>query len=403
MKPKRAGGKRALRNRAERILADKASPASPAAPEELLHELEVHQVELELQVEELRRAEAEIEKMRDRYLSLYDGAPVGYVTLNGYGLITQVNRTAEKILGTARPLLRARRFSSFLDHGSRSTFLSVIADARSSGARRTIDAQLAGANRAPTWVKLDCLAEPGTEELRVTLVDITARRAAERELRQLAEGLLKLQEKERETVSEVLHDDAGQQLTYLTIILDQARESGSGLDHQQIDQLSDVARKILQTIRSLSASLSPAELSRVGLTGAVNGMITEFSARTKIPVRFSATGEFPGLPFEVALAAYRIVQEALTNAARHAQPASVTVSLQGSATQLHVQVQDDGKGFATEDSPMSLGLLSMKERARAAGGRVLIESSTGKGTRISFEYAREWKASKNAPQSSGSR
>ena len=138
MKPKRAGGKRALRNRAERILADKASPASPAAPEELLHELEVHQVELELQVEELRRAEAEIEKMRDRYLSLYDGAPVGYVTLNGYGLITQVNRTAEKILGTARPLLRARRFSSFLDHGSRSTFLSVIADARSSGTRRTI-------------------------------------------------------------------------------------------------------------------------------------------------------------------------------------------------------------------------------------------------------------------------
>ena len=105
-------------------------------------------------------------------------------------------------------------------------------------------------------------------------------------------------------------------------------------------------------IRTLSASLSPAELSRIGLPGAVQGMIAEFTARTRVPVSFAASGVYDTYSFEVSLAAYRIVQEALTNAARHAQPQSVSVTMRSDAGLLNVQVHDDGKGFSVDDSPV---------------------------------------------------
>ena len=389
MRPKRVGSARALRARAERVLTDRSAAPSEATVDEALHELRVHQVELELQIEELRRAEDELQKLRDRYMSLYEDAPVGYVTLDRYNLITQANSAASKILGMSKTSLATRRFSSFMDDSSRSTFFRVTAEARDSGTKLTFDARLSRASRPRTWVKLDCSAASATGELRITLVDITERRNAEKELRTLAAGLIELQEKERKAVAEALHDDAGQQLTYLTILLDQARQSHVAPDARTLDQLSEVARKILQMIRTLSASLSPAELSRIGLPGAVQGMIAEFTARTRVPVSFAASGVYDTYSFEVSLAAYRIVQEALTNAARHAQPRSVSVTMRSEAGLLNVQVHDDGKGFSVDDSPLSLGLLSMRERARTAGGKIEIASSPGKGTRVTFVLTKE--------------
>jgi signal transduction histidine kinase len=249
----------------------------------------------------------------------------------------------------------------------------------------TLNRDASGAER---WMKVDCLVEKETGELRLTLVDITERRKVEKELRQLAEGLIQLQEKERRTVAEALHGDAGQQLTYLAIILDQARESGAGLDHQKVDALSDVTRGILQRIRTLSASLSPAELSRVSLAEAVKSMIAEFTARTGIPVSFMTAGRVSNLGFDLSLAAYRIVQEALTNAARHAQAANIEVSLESTAGRLVVVVADNGKGFSIKGARASLGLPSMRERARSVGGNLVINSSPGKGTRVTFEHTR---------------
>lgn len=397
MKQKASAKKKELRSQAEAILKKRKRPAQGETHRDVLHELRVHQVELEMQVDELRRTEAALEKMKHRYMSLYDDAPVGYVTLDGFNLITQANHMAERILGAPRMALRTRRFSSFLEEASRSTFTTVSNDARHRDARQAFDAQLPSADGFERWVKVDCAAEPGAGELRLTLVDITERRIAERELRQLADGLIQLQEKERRIVAEALHDDAGQQLTYLALILDQARESKDGLDHQKVDQLSDVAREILQRIRRLSASLSPAELTRVGLVGAVKSMLAEFTQRTSIPVTFSTVGSLESLSFEPSLAVYRIIQEALTNAARHAQPASIAVTIQRTTRRLRAEIRDDGKGFNARRSTMSLGLLSMRERARAVGGRLVVESSPGNGTRVTFERSREGTGRHSSP------
>jgi signal transduction histidine kinase len=361
-------------------------PAASAAPAEILQELQIHQVELELRVEELRRTELELQAIRDRYLSLYEEAPVGYVTLDPSNLITQSNRAAARILGVPKSSLAARRFTASLDVASRTTFHAVAAEVRRSSEPRSFDALLPLSGGKPAWVELTLAVEPVSTELRLTLVDVTQQRTAERQMRELAEKLISLQEKERSSVASTLHDDTGQQLTYLCILLERARENTEPAGAAWIDEALAVARKVLVGIRRLSTSLSPAEIGRAGLLRAVQSMVSEFSGRTRIPVSFDPSGSFDGLPVDLSLAAYRIVQEALTNAARHGEPRHVEVSVHcGKAPRLRVEVRDDGRGFDAANVQMSLGLLSMRERARTAGGTLVLLSSPGHGTRIVFE------------------
>ncbi len=383
MKPRRPRAPADLRARAEKLVAHRKLH-HPGTYDEVLHELHVHEVELEMQIDELRGTETMLQRLWDRYQSLYDEAPVGYVTLDRSNLITQANRAAVRILRQSKSSLLTKRFSALLKTASQGVFYTVSADVRSKGSSRTFDAELDGIG-ATTWLQLDLASQPHTGELRVTLIDVTAERVAERKLRDLAQQLITLQEKERSAVASVLHDDAGQQLTYLGLLLDQARGSAEPLDAAHIDELSGITRKILEGIRKLSASLAPAEIGRVGLPGAVRAMIEEFSARTRIPVSFSETGGFEWISPEVALTAYRIVQEALTNAARHAQPQKVRVTLRAEEHRLTIQVHDDGAGFDPKSGASSTGILTMQERARAAGGRLDIQSAPGKGARVTFE------------------
>jgi PAS domain S-box-containing protein len=394
VKPRRRVSKSPLRVRAERILAARPLPPPRTTKEEAVQELQIQQVELELQVEELRRTELELQVLRGRYKSLYDEAPVGYLTLDENNLVTQANRAAAAMLGSPGVRMVGRRFSGFLDATSRSTFYAVIADVRKDGGPRLFDVRLppgakVDGGRRPVWVQLTLVVERLSGELRITLVDVTGQRTAEKELRELADGLITLQERERSAIAEALHDDAGQQLTYLCMLLDRARESGAALDGAGIEEASGVARKVLQRIRVLSASLTPAELSRVGLPGALQSMIQEYTARTRIPVTFTPAGDFGRLSLEVSLSAYRIVQEALTNTARYAEAGTVRVNVLAGDSRLRVEIADDGKGFDPKNTVTSLGLLGMRERARTAHGHLDISSSPGKGTRIVFEMPGE--------------
>ncbi len=391
MKPKRGPGRKVtLRAEAERIVSAhkaKKRAAVEMPVEEILHELQVHEVELDLQIEELQRAEMELEILRDRYLALYEEAPLGYVTLDKYNLVTQANVAAAAILGHSKSSLVGRRFSSFFDRTSLAMLYEMVAEARRSGERITFDAPVARQDSTAAWVTLDLLVATDTGELRIALVDVTDRRNVENELREIADHLITVQERERSSIATALHDEAGQQLTYLCILLDHARDSGKPLTSSELDEMSRIARGVLREVRALSASLSPAELSRIGLVTAVESMIAEFSERTRIPVTYAPAGAFDGLSAETALAIYRIVQEALTNAARHASSKSVNVSLGGDAASLRVEVVDDGVGFNARKRPSSIGMLSMHERARAVGGKLTVSSSTGKGTRVVLEIS----------------
>ncbi len=165
-----------LRDVAEARLAVTPAPEIQP-PEAQLHELQVHQIELEMQNESLRQAQVELEASRDRYVDLYDFAPVGYLTLSRDGLIEQLNLTAATLLGEERQRLRGRRFERYIAVESRESWRRLFTGARD------CDLTLLRGD-APFHARLECRYLDGErQQLRVALTDISARRQAEEELR----------------------------------------------------------------------------------------------------------------------------------------------------------------------------------------------------------------------------
>ncbi len=218
-------------------------------------------------------------------------------------------------------------------------------------------------------------------------------------LRELTQRLVTAQEDERLRISRELHDEAGQALTSLKISLDLLR---SGLPAEQeglrarLADVAGLADETMETLRTLAHDLRPPGLDAFGLNVALEGLCYDFSARTALPVRYHGL-ELPELPTAVALSMYRLVQEALTNTAKHAEATQVEVNVTRSDGQLELLVADNGKGFPAEtDAPRQrggIGLVSMRERAELLGGTLDIETSPGQGTlliaRIPLERAED--------------
>jgi diguanylate cyclase (GGDEF)-like protein/PAS domain S-box-containing protein len=179
-------GQHPFRSAAEARLARSASPETPAcSTEKLLHELRVHQIELELQNEELRQAQLALEVSRDRYVDLYDFAPVGYLTLSRAGMVTEANLAAATLLGTERKHLLGRRFGSFVVAGSDDHWYHHLATALRHSRATRCELLLKCGQDAHFHAQLDCLPirNDSDSSLRVSLSNISERKLAEEELR----------------------------------------------------------------------------------------------------------------------------------------------------------------------------------------------------------------------------
>jgi PAS domain S-box-containing protein len=181
-----------LRSRAEELLRQRSEEAHPSSPGgdllELIHELKVHQAELEIQNEELKRSQEELAELHRKYEDLFELAPCGYVTLNAKGIITRANLTAARLLGTEKQILSYSVFSRFIaDHG-RSAFQKALKQAVQTGEKQTLELPLNRRNDAPTWVLAEIhvdFDESGqADQRRVTLADITERKWTEEMLRE---------------------------------------------------------------------------------------------------------------------------------------------------------------------------------------------------------------------------
>jgi signal transduction histidine kinase len=191
------------------------------------------------------------------------------------------------------------------------------------------------------------------------------------QLEQLTRLLLEAQENERRRIARELHDEAGQVLTALKIELDlEGRGAASAM----------VARA-LEQVRDLGNLLRPSVLDDLGLAPALRGLVEDFSRRTRIPATLEGAETLPPLEAETEVVIYRIVQEALTNVARHAGARSARVSLANGAGGVRVQVADDGRGLSGPPE-FHLGLLGMRERVTAIGGRLEIQGRPGEGVTI---------------------
>ncbi len=215
--------------------------------------------------------------------------------------------------------------------------------------------------------------------------EVSVRKDAEEELRALSRRLFRAQEEERRSIAIELHDQIGQMVTGLLYVLEGAERLEPEQGAHRIRTSREIATELVSQVRNLSRTLRPSGLEEMGLVRALQSHCKQFTEQTGIAVDLAHEDVPETLGADLSIAAFRIVQEALTNAARHAGAAVVTVRLTGMAGRLDILVEDPGKGFDLAAVQRSTGLSGMRERAALLGGRFVIDSVPGRGTRVVAE------------------
>jgi PAS domain S-box-containing protein len=222
--------------------------------------------------------------------------------------------------------------------------------------------------------------------------DITERKQAEKDLEEanrqlkiLSRRRVKVQEEERRHLARELHDEIGQALTAAKINLQAAMKELDGAKSKRIDETAAILERLLGQVRQISLDLRPPMLDDLGLVPALRSLLDQQGRRASVAVRLSAKKMPEKLDPEIQTTCFRIAQEAITNAVRHANATQIDIDLDYENGNLRMQVRDDGRGFDAE-SPQpqtaGLGLIGIKERAALVGGRAKIISSPKKGTTI---------------------
>jgi PAS domain S-box-containing protein len=204
------------------------------------------------------------------------------------------------------------------------------------------------------------------------------------DLRALSSRLMAAQEEERRRVARELHDDLGQHTAIAEFELQAlaSRLSPSHPEHQLVESVRRRVSDLSSTLRHVAHCLHPASVEQLGLTAALRALADEYRQQGA-EVYFVAPTDIPAPPLPTATALYRIAQEALRNAVKHAEGAPVRILLKQAGEELHLKVEDAGPGFELNQvRGKGLGLLSMQERAYAARGTVLFRTAPGDGTLV---------------------
>jgi PAS domain S-box-containing protein len=396
----------ALRRRSEAALQGQPvdlADLSAADIQALIHNLQVHQIELELQNEELRRAQLELQAARDRYADLYNLAPIGYFTLDVNGAIVEANLTGATLLNITRSALIGAPLARFVVPEDWDKYAVYRMRLGQSEEPRRVEIKLVRQADAPFHALLEGVAAYDQAgrfiQSRIAVSDITERVRAEavlheserlarstEQLRELSARLQSVREEERTHISRAIHDELGQTLTGLKMDVAWLQ---SHLDPPQpallakMQAMSGLIDTTIQTVRRISTELRPGILD-LGLVATIEWQLQEFQTRTGIESKLISAPEETVLDADGSTTAFRILQEILTNVVRHAEATQVEVTLEETAAFLTLQVRDNGRGITESeiDSPKSIGLLGMQERARLRGGEVQFHGSPGRGTTV---------------------
>jgi signal transduction histidine kinase len=244
-------------------------------------------------------------------------------------------------------------------------------------------------------------AESALRKAHHELEDRVAERTAELSrandaLRGLSRRLVDVQETERRFIARELHDEVGQLLTGLKLLLETSLHPAAPAEQRTLDEAIDITQQLLERVRELSIDLRPQMLDDLGLVVALEWHFKRYFKQTGIRVQFQHSPLTHRLPAPLETVVFRVVQEALTNAARHAGVNTVQVRLHASAELVRVHVEDPGSGFVPEEAMRrgaSTGLTGMRERAELLGGKLAVESAPGQGTRLTVELPRHQSSS----------
>lgn len=209
------------------------------------------------------------------------------------------------------------------------------------------------------------------------------------QLEALSKRLLQTQEEERSRIAREIHDELGQLLTALNMDVRGLISSAGPLTEVQltmVDRIILALEETLSSVQRISSELRPAILDDFGLLAAVESYVRTFEERTGIECELSLPQSLPAIGAEAETAIYRIVQESMTNIARHSDATRAEVRVRERGDALYVNVRDDGRGASPEDirSSASIGLVGMRERAHRVGATIEVEGIAGQGTIVSL-------------------
>ncbi|MFE4898161.1 sensor histidine kinase [Peribacillus butanolivorans] len=211
--------------------------------------------------------------------------------------------------------------------------------------------------------------------------EVTKRKIAEEEIQKMTGKIIDVQEDERKRLSRELHDGIGQNLYSHLITINRLQTE---MSHPLLDQMRDEATEIIEELRHLSWELRPSVLDDLGLFPAIRSYLVRFSEHHHIKIHFDCYLNCR-LNTNKEITIYRVIQEALTNIRKYAQTEEATVTIREIADEIRVVIEDKGKGFDLEKVTRGVGIFSMEERAKAAGGNLSLHSVEEKGTKVFLE------------------
>jgi signal transduction histidine kinase len=382
-----------LRHRAEARLSQKGAaadrPIKEADLRRLLHELQVHEIELELQNEELQRAHAAVETLLMKYTALYDFAPTGYFTLDRQGTIRGLNLAGASLLGTERSKLLNRRFDLLLAAEKRPAFITFLSHAFESGTKEVCETLLQQEGNAPRWVWIEACEAVSGQECHLTVMDITRRKESETDRARLERQVQAASEREQQGIGESLQEDLCQRLAGIeaaTAALAKALKTTARPESALAGEIADEVHESLQHARGFADMLQPVSLLEQGLAAAIGNLAGHVQQSSGIHCAFKGE-DLPHIAAADATHLYRIAQEAVNNAVQHAAASQIDVALSRSGRGFTLTIADDGSGMVEpSDEGSGLGLQIMRYRSDLLGASLTIQSKPGRGTVVTCCY-----------------
>jgi PAS domain S-box-containing protein len=367
----------------------------------LIHELQVHQVELEMQNEQMMHTQQALEESGNRYKELYDFAPVGYLTLDKLGLIHEANLRAASLLNVTWAALIGKHIQSFMDRESADALHLFFRKPLMPGVKVILECRLRPTEGTPIEISLNVSGEYARSgelvRYRVVLVDVSRLKLMERQaletaerLRSLASELNLSEERTRKAIADTLHDEVCQTLALTRMKLSSARNLPKEQAVEKIfdEALNGLGLAIKQT-RSLMVEISPPVLHDHGIGATIDWLAERILAEHGIDVKTVKTGDFSDLVQDMKIMLYQMTRELLVNVVKHSGGRQVLVTLDRDEHTISIRVRDDGKGFDVREagSPAAdsgFGLFSIRERLKSYNGSLHIESQKGRGTTVSI-------------------
>jgi PAS domain S-box-containing protein len=366
-------------------------------------------VELEMQNEDMRSTLTELENSKSRYKELYDFAPVGYVTLDRFGLIHEANLTAATLLHVTRAALIGKHLQSFMEQESADALHLFLRKPIPSGTHEMMECRLRQADGTPFDISLNASGEydPSDRLLRYRAVfmDVSRLKLMERQaletgerLRLLASELNLAEERTRKAIAETLHDEVCQTLAVARMKLSYALTLPNNKDAEKIHhELHDMLALAIKQTRALMMEISPPVLHDLSLGAAIDWMAERMISERGTEVKTVKTGDFSDLEQNMTIMLYQMTRELLANVVKHSGGHHVLVTVERDEQAIGITVRDDGKGFdaggvGSPTAESGFGLFSIRERLKSYNGSLQIESQKEKGTTVSIRLPVEGKS-----------